>query len=126
MFSRRRLFSLLPLGALGAVVPAAKAEPEPPVAPEPSAWVELTCQRQPIYEWHTVRPPSISEKQWDLLGSGLQHMMGAKVQGDLVVPACGQKLKALRVPITPICPKCGWRQDISRDGVRELFMGIPC
>jgi hypothetical protein len=117
MISRRRLFSLLPLGALGAVVPAAKTEPQRLVHPitgylmtieewrdkamvyrlhvedlltkeEPSAWVAFTCQRPEIGPY----------------------------------PSCGQKFKSLR-GAQPICPKCGALQYVED---RIKMAGIPC
>jgi hypothetical protein len=131
MFSRRRLFSLLPLGALG-VAPAIKAESHLAVSPrtglawdaeewrdianayrevaenalaelqtkkgEPSVWVEFTCQN----EERTVEVHGYAR------------------------PACGQKFKVVRGPVTPVCPKCGWAYDLTPEEYREKMAGIPC
>jgi hypothetical protein len=115
MLSRRKFFSLLPLSALG-LAAHVKAEPAPEKkVEEPSMWVEIACQRRAHYDWrerYSLNPKTPNLKVW--------------VRGKMLAPACGQKFKALRVAITPICPKCGYSQDISKLGVREKFMGIPC
>lgn len=40
-------------------------------------------------------------------------------------PGCGTRIKFLRVAHTPICPKCGWVQDMSRTAeLRAKISGI--
>jgi hypothetical protein len=135
MLNRRKFFSVLPLSTLGLVVPEAKAdEPrlthpltgypmtigewrdramvyrdavERLITEKESIWVEMTCQHEAHYEWK-------------------QGINGEWIQGAMTHPACGQKFKVLRVPTTPICPKCGYSQDINRPGIREQFQGQPC
>jgi hypothetical protein len=117
MLSRRKFFSLLPLSALG-LAAQVKAEPAPAKkSEEPSMWVEMTCQR---IQRH-YRPSSVTESQWNRLSPGLQRLIGEKV-GE----TCGQRFKTLRVAITPICPKCGYAQDLSRPEIRQQFMGQSC
>lgn len=135
--NRRKLLSFLPLSALG-IVSTAKAEVsrlahpltgypmtieewrdkamvyreavERLIAEKESVWVEMTCQSLgyvgempgPTRYAPWVRDPSSD------------------------IPPCGQKFKVLRIATTPHCPKCGYAQDISRDGLREKFFGVPC
>ena len=117
MLSRRKFFSLLPLSALG-LATQVKAEPaQEKKVEEPSMWVEMTCQR--ILRHY--RPSGVSESLWNRLSPGIQRVIGEKVGY-----TCGQRFKTLRVAITPICPKCGYAQYLSRPEIRQKFMGQPC
>jgi hypothetical protein len=112
MMNRRKFFGFLPFSAFGLV---AAAKPEQVKAEDVSPWVEITCQRRAHYDWKerfSLDPKNPHLKVW--------------VRGKMTIPPCGQKFKALRIPVSPICPKCDYRQDISKPGIREKFMGIAC
>lgn len=134
MMNRRKFFGFLPASLFG-LAAVATAEPTKakddfdwdnlPQMPiqfvpnaEPSLWVELTCQAEPFYD----KPEQMACDQWDRLSPGLKKVLGVRSGR----PECGQKFKALRIPISPVCPKCGYRQDISQPGIRDKLMGIPC
>lgn len=92
------------------------------IAEKESVWVEMTCQREAIFDYKLVRPNKISEERWNTMSPWVQRSRGEYVHvGELLHPACGQKFKVLRVAVTPYCPKCGYAQDLSRPGIRESF-----
>jgi hypothetical protein len=115
MMNRRKFFGLLPLSALGLIAPAKATPFREAVNADESPWVEVECQRPAHYEWI-----DISDRCPDRPFERISE------RGKLLTPACGQRFKVLRLAVTPICPKCGYAQDISRPGVREKFVGIPC
>lgn len=134
MLNRRTFFRLLPLAAMGS---AAEVKSQVQTLPhpitgyemsiedwrnkamvyreyverliqskEPSPWSEMTCQRESTY-------------LWELNGSGVWE------QKSVSTPACGTRFKFLHFMHTPICPKCGRAQDMSRDpDLRAKISGI--
>src|ERR1700722_15385234 len=98
--NRRDLFRFLPL----AVIPGAAMTAEEPQKPaEPSPWVEMTCQREAVYDWVDVSKESPNR--------GFENVYE---RGKMLTPACGTRFKFIR-GAHPICPKCGFTQLLSHE-----------
>lgn len=102
--NRRELFRVLPFSLLG-LPSLAKGQPEK-VFEEPSPWAEMMCQNEGMFKWREVS-------------------RGEYEKGEMTSLPCQTKFKFLRIAVTPICPKCGWAQDMSKDPeLRAKISGI--